>query len=792
MIYKTQTMILFLLLLLYGTAAGQDEYHQNIKGRVLDKDSHMPLPGATVIVPGSEPLKGTSTDNEGYFKLENVELGRVTIKVSYLGYEPSVVPNILLEAGKERFVTVMLEEHVLQSEAVEITAKRDKSRPANKMATVSARSFSVEETKRYAGSMGDPSRMVSSFAGVATVDDSRNDIVIRGNSPSGLLWRLEDIDIPNPNHFGAMGTSGGPVSMLNNNLLDNSDFLSGAFPAEYGNALSGAFDLQMRSGNRDKFEFVGQVGFNGFEFGAEGPLSKKSGASFLINYRYSTMKVISELGFDDGTGSSVPDYQDLTFKVDIPTKKLGRFTLLGLGGLSKIQLYDSKKDSSEFSYGLAGTDTDYGSDMGVIALKNVFFVDKNTRLVSSIAVNGIRNKTFIDSLDENTDDGKYPFLRMHAEEITTSAKAEITRKFSARDNATLGFQYKWINIDHIDSVYMHKHQAFRDYLNVNEHTTLSQMWLQWQHKFSDRLLLNAGIHSMSFSLNDEVTFEPRAGLQYELSDRHMFSLGYGYLSKTQPMQMYFIRTYLDDGSYILTNKNMKMTKAQHLVAGYDLRLGKHSRLKAEAYYQWLNDVPASAQREEFSMLNTGAFFHIPLYDSLINDGKGRNYGIELTLERFFYKNYYFLTTISLFQSKYTDLNGIERNTIFNNEFVVNALAGYEWEIGKHNALTLDMKAVYAGGRYYKPIDLQHSIQDNDIRYDWENAYEKKNDNYFRMDLKIGFKLQGKHVNQEWAIDLRNVTDHQNVFVRNYDPLKQKVRVDYQQGFYPMMLWRIQF
>lgn len=143
------------------------------------------------------------------------------------------------------------------------------------MATVSARSFTVEETSRYAGSLNDPSRMAANYAGVSSTSDARNDIIIRGNSPLGVLWRLNGMEIPNPNHFGSLGTTGGPVSILNNNLLDKSDFLTGAFPAEYGNALAGVFDLQMRSGNNEKTEFLGQVGFNGFELGAEGPIGKK-------------------------------------------------------------------------------------------------------------------------------------------------------------------------------------------------------------------------------------------------------------------------------------------------------------------------------------------------------------------------------------------------------------------------------------------------------------------------------------------------------------------------------------
>jgi hypothetical protein len=176
----------------------------------------------------------------------------------------------------------------------DVTVRPDirKDQAINEMAVVSARSFTIDETERYAGSLGDPSRMAANFAGVTSVSDQRNDIVIRGNSPLGLLWRLEGLEIPNPNHFGSIGTTGGPISMLNINHLTNSDFYTGAFPAEYGNALAGAFDIRMRNGNNQKHEFMGQMGFNGFELGAEGPFSSNSQASYMANFRYSTLEVL--------------------------------------------------------------------------------------------------------------------------------------------------------------------------------------------------------------------------------------------------------------------------------------------------------------------------------------------------------------------------------------------------------------------------------------------------------------------------------------------------------------------
>jgi hypothetical protein len=272
-----------LFTLLYITCchvAGAQSTTQTIKGIIQDAQSKYPLIGANIIVVGTDPLIGTSTDGEGAFRLTNVPLGRQALKITYLGFQERVISNILVTSGKEVILTIDLEEQVITADEIVVTARRDKSETNNELATVSARSFDVEETSRYAGSRNDPARMAANFAGVSGANDARNDIVIRGNSPAGLLWRLDGINIPNPNHYGALGASGGPVSMLNNNVLDRSDFMTAAFPAQYGNALAGVFDLQLRSGNNEKREYLGQIGFNGFELGVEGPFSKQQ-QSFL-------------------------------------------------------------------------------------------------------------------------------------------------------------------------------------------------------------------------------------------------------------------------------------------------------------------------------------------------------------------------------------------------------------------------------------------------------------------------------------------------------------------------------
>ena len=212
----------------------------------------MPIIGAAVVVVDSDPLIGITTDIDGKFNLPNVKVGRVDLKITYLGYAPRTLSGIELFSGKELVLNVEMQEMVMKKDEVVVKASRRKEEALNTMATVSARVFSTEEASRYAGTRNDVSRMATNFAGVRGANDATNDIVIRGNSPTGLLWRLEGVDIPNPNHFGNLGSTGGPVSMLNSNVLSNSDFLTGAFPSDYGNGLSGVFDLRMRHGNNEK------------------------------------------------------------------------------------------------------------------------------------------------------------------------------------------------------------------------------------------------------------------------------------------------------------------------------------------------------------------------------------------------------------------------------------------------------------------------------------------------------------------------------------------------------------
>ena len=779
---------LFIALIIGIQSKAGNDLTQTVRGRIIDAKTEMPLPGATVYFPGTDPVVGTITDTDGNFRFEKIAIGRINLRVSYIGYNPVQLQNLVLATGKELVLEIGLEESVMQLEGVEIRAETRKDQPVNEMALVSARSFTIEETERYAGSLGDPSRMAANFAGVSSASDQRNDIIIRGNSPMGLLWRLDGIEIPNPNHFGSMGSTGGPVSILNNNVLANSDFYTGAFPAEFGNALAGAFDLRMRNGNNQKHEFLGQVGFNGFEAGAEGPLSRKTGASYLINFRYSTMEIVSMLGGSFGTGMAIPEYKDLSFKINVPTEKLGRFTLFGIGGISYIEMLDSKGDSA--AYGFGGTDLYFGADMGVAGLSHTYFLSSDSRIVNTVALSGIRNDTEMSML---ADELSFPNIIESSSEVRLSISSKYSRKFSARNHLNTGilFDHLWMNYS--GKSYEADYEKHLYYLNNKGELNQARAYAEWQHKFTDDLTLNTGLHSHVLFLNNTWALEPRAAMRWQVSDRNAINIGAGMHSQTQPRVIYFMQQYdsIND-LYSHTNKNVDFSRSVHLVAGFDHRINGHLRMKFETYYQHLYNLPVAEERPEYSSIVTGGGFSYWVYHNMINQGTGRNYGVELTLEKFLHQGFYYLLTASLFDAKYKGWDGIERNSSFNNNYIFNALAGYEWTFNRRHVLAVDMKGVLAGGARYVPINAELSKIDNEPWYEWDKAFENRYNDYFRINARITYRLNGRRVNQEWALDLQNLTNHQNIFMENWNSHSRELTTYYQMEFMPMMTYRIHF
>jgi hypothetical protein len=761
---------------------------------VVDKSTQIPLTGASVILLNSDPLKGTSTNLTGDFRLDDVPVGRQNIRISYIGFKETVLSNLNITTGKELILNIELEESIEEIGEVIIRPESGKDQPLNEMAVISARSFTIEETERYAGSIGDPSRMASNFAGVSTLSDQQNEIVIRGNSPMGLLWRLDGADIPNPNHFASLGSTGGGISMINNNTLSSSDFFTGAFPAEYGNALSGVFDLKMRNGNDENYEFTAQAGFNGLEVGAEGPISRKKGSSFLLNYRYSMLMLVDKvIGTEALSVSAVPFYHDLSFKFNFPGKKYGKFIITGIGGVSGINENESDKDTAEWSSNWQGSDYHFGSRMGTIIVSHNYFFNQKTRLDSYISLSGVNS---IIEEDTFTVVNMTPAPQRRQDSWQTSIKlsSSLRKKLNPKNICDAGLNVELVWYDFMDKSAGGGYELDTLIL-VDGNSTVVKYYFQWKHRFSDQLEFITGLDGLFFGFNKKMSLDPRLSLKWQMNGRQSVSLGTGIFSQLPEKMFYFTETELPDGSVALTNKNMGYMRSFHLVLGYDFLVAEHFRLKAEAYYQHLFNIPVRVNQPAYSMLNFGedSFSSLPVIDSLVNRGTGNNLGIEFTLEKFLNKGYYVLFTSSLFKSTYKGYDEITRNTAFSNNFVFNLLAGKEFRIKRKNFLNIDLRTTWAGGMRYVPF---YTVQADEHYYfkvdEWDKAYRQRRPDYFRLNLRFGYKVNFKKATVEVAVDLLNLTNQKNIYFEFYDPSTGEIKTVYQLPFLPLPLIRLQF
>lgn len=761
---------------------------QTIRGVILDKNIQTPIVGATVVLVGATPIKGTITDAEGNFQLHQVPIGRQTLKIASMGHKEMLMSNVTVNAGKELILNIGLEEDITQLSEITVKPTVEKDKPLNEMATVSARTFSVEETQRYAAAINDPARMATAYAGVVSADDGGNNIVIRGNAPNGLLWRMEGIDIPNPNHFSSLGAAGGGISILSAQVLTNSDFLTGAFPAEYGNALSGVFDLKLRKGNNQKREYTVQAGLLGLDVAAEGPFSKNYKGAYLINYRYSTLELLSKLGLP--VGDFAQRFQDLSYNISLPTNKFGKFTLFGFGGLSST-LGTPKADSTLWqTEGDKRYDEKFKSNTGAwgathsVNLNHKAFL--KTVVLYSTYENGFQQRRYTpEYVLEPRYDTQYTLRKLA---LTSTLNYKITARLAVRAGAIWSHQ----SYDLFRESWNGEQKKMERFLSSNGQTTTLQAYAQFNYKLSEKLTANLGIHTLALLLNNSRSIEPRGSLKWDLAPGQSVAFGYGSHSQVHPLALYFYSNKLTDAGVDYPNLNTDFTKAQHFVLSYDRLLNDHTRLKIETYYQSLNNVPVSAdERNAFSLLNVTDGFELR---RLANNGKGRNYGLELTLERFLHNNFYYMLSGSVFKSEYTGSDEIWRSTRFDGGGAGNFLVGKEWLMGrsKNYVLGINLKTTYVGGFRTTPIDLAASRRRGETVLVETETNSQTLDAYFRSDVRISWKRNRNGFTSTLSLDIQNITNRQNIYGQYYDSNLDKIKTAYQLPLIPVLNYRVEF
>ena len=778
-----KTFLNIVLFLVLPLVAHSQDITQTLRGTIYDQSTHEPLIGATIVVQNSNPVIGTTTDEAGNFSITNLPLGRVSLEISYIGYESRVIPEVLITSAKEVVLSIALKEAATELEGVEVVAGIRKEKALNAMATVSARTFSVEETQRYAGGLSDPARLASAFAGVSTGNLQDNSIVVRGNAPQGVQWRLEGVEIPSPQHFsGGNVIGGGLVTLFSNQVIGNSDFLTGAFPAEYGNALAAVFDVKMRTGNTSRYEHTAQVGILGLDFASEGPLSRAKGSSYLFNYRYSTLGLLSDLKINK-TGQRIK-YQDLSFKLNFPTEKAGTFSLWGIGGIDNTHK-DALNAPADWKTDIDRVNNNWDTYVGTVGLRHQITAGERSFVESHLAFSGTDDRISTDYL---SDDASVftPDSRLKKQNGTLTLATSLTHKFSPLATLKVGISSKQL-------FYKYNLSAAQDYVpstyarivNSAGNTHLTEGYAQLKYQLSPSLLANVGLRAHYFGLSKELSLESRAGLAWKLSDKHSLSFGYGKHSQPEDLNVYMIEV-----GGVAVNKDLKLSDAHHFVLGYDWMLTDKLRFKAEAYYQYLWNIPGE-EGTSYSLINLRRALY--LNKTLVNNTKGRNYGIDLTLERFLGDNYYYLITGSIFKSEYKAGDNVWRNTRYNKGFVLNALFGKEFYFANNRkVLDVNTRVSVTGGERYSPILESQSVTQKRVIYDESRAFSEQFRTLTYADLTVNYRINHRKSSSVFSFQMKNVLGAPIYIDHNYNYQTGQIELSKATLVIPNISYKIEF
>lgn len=764
--------------------------HQTVRGEVVDQVTGKGLSNVLVELLNYTPRVAAISDEDGFFELEDVPIGYQRIRANGYGYY-DVVHTELVIAGKQSVIKIKMEEEVeIEIATIEATTdgriKNAKMTTIDEMNIVSARPFNIEETNRFITGFGGPARAVTNYPGLLNTDDAQNYIVSRGYSPYGIQWMVEGVPIENPHHFATMGNTGALFPLLNNNLLGSSDFVNGAFSARYNNVYAGMFDINMRKGNNQQHEFSALLSVYGAEFIAEGPFKKK-GASYAIAVRGGIFDLLQQLGVSLGTNAT-PRYYDVNFKIDIPTQKAGHFSLFGIGGVSDLAILD--EGLAEDAFANAGTNYYINTSLGLVGLNHLKYFGNDVSLKTTLSYLIEDYQLRRDTLLPDT---IATFFNMRNLRQRAGISSILSKKFSPKFVLRGGV-----------SAYVHFINARGDWTRRNElHSlandiqVLANAFAEARYKFSSSFAFVLGVQGMYWSLNENSwTVEPRVALDWRVGKRHRISLGYGWTSKIESFAIAFLVKKQSDGTYDNSNRDLGLTRSHQVTLSYDTYLARFWGIKANAYASYNTDLAVSKYNNSFSIVNHGNFAVYPDSASLISGGQGFNYGVEVSVEKFFSKGFYGLLSAAYQRSLYRGSDQIWRRSAFDAQYITSLVMGKEFKIGKkkQNVIYGDFRFNLHGGLPYTPIDLDASrLAGREVLIE-DQAYSKQLGLYRRIDVRIGarFNHPRKRLSHHIFVVVQNAAAFRNDFEVRYNPNTEEIVTTQQFGLIPNLFYQVFF
>ncbi|MEM9722948.1 MAG: hypothetical protein AAGA10_27015, partial [Bacteroidota bacterium] len=546
----------FLLFISFAGTAISQNYSQSLIGIVKDIDTDVGIQGVIVSISNGNFTDSILTNERGEFAFEGIRVGRVDLLCRHNSYKIKFIKDIRIDSGKAIHFDILLSKNVYSTEEVLITEKKNKGYEFQN----SKHQLNLNLAKRTGGNFGDPVRMMSRFAGVSNPDDLRNNLIIRGNSPVGVAWYIEGISTINPNHFATVGNSGGGVSILNSLTLSSLNLYTGAFPSEFGNAISGIAETNLRKGNSREKEFSIKSNIIDIELLAEGPISKTKRSSFLLAYRRSNVdfayKISSQLR---GYLGNAPNVQDLTFKLYWPNKN-GFTSWYGIGGESELQIRENFADDDQDIY---------KSWSFVTGLKNNRIISSNSSLTTSIAYSG--NFTgngeinYQDSSGRSLKDTEYRYSLMSIYKLSLNKKHSLKAGIVAQ------------HVGHLTLREFYRPDSLGEFNRIKVSRNYKQLvaFLNWKWNISRTLIVNGGINSSLLTLNTTGYLDPRVQVNWIITDQEQLTFGLGTHSQFQPAALYFTGGRNSEGDPILRNINLDPSRSNHYIISYHNNLLKN-------------------------------------------------------------------------------------------------------------------------------------------------------------------------------------------------------------------------
>ena len=776
---------------------------QTLRGIVLDADLGSPVVAATVTIQSLQTQDDTRTgltDADGRFQFDSIPPGLYQLELKKNYFEKLIITQVDVTSGKERVLELTLRKATTTLPDVVITAPgwgRRSTRPLSEIP------LTREQTLRYPAVFFDPARVAMMHAGVVNNDDQANGLSIRGNSPGSLRWRIDGVEVTNPNHLPNAGTfsdlpvsASGGVLMFSAQMLDNTALLTGNFPAGIGDAQGGVMDLSLRRGNNHRHEFTLQASLLGLDVAAEGPLGKGENApSYLVNYRYSTIGLLSEMGVSFGDEEIT--FQDISLNLSFPGKRGGGVTVFGMAG--KNANYFEHKDSADIDFYKDYFDIDFSSRTAIGGISGLVKLGDKTWLKTSAIVSGQNSER--DQTLQFENPGAI-VDRFGQEEIRIGGAISVKHSINSRLRFEGGVNAQDIRFDQ-DVAFQFAGFGFPDSSEAL-HAQLGWAWLNANWRFpSEKTAVQFGLQYTTFSQGNASALEPRLTVTQRLDDKHQLSLSYGLNSQVQPLWMYTQKPNSPSDQVGNPNREIGFTRAHHAGLRHTLTAENAWSIRTELFYQRLFDVPISASGlPAFSMVNaleTQAPPNPNAYPVMVQDGIAENKGIEITAERYLSMGWFMLSNVTLYDARYQGNDGVWRNTRWNTSYMFNLLAGKEWirevEGDKSRTFGLNARFGWSGGMRAMPIDTlasQFNILQKTV-YNQSEGFTEKLPDYLRVDLRAYWKWNlGNRRNSTFGLDLQNITLRQNVAYYYWDPHTQAVETKYQLGLIPNISWRLEF